>query len=377
MRFPDYALNEYQALNNPRAKSRLGAASLQLKSLADLLSLADAEQREEWDTLTLSYAPERGSEALRTEIASHYPGLTHEDIAVFSSATEALFCAIHAAVDSQDRCTVITPCYEPLAKIPQSLGARVSEIALRNSEEAWHLDTDAVIDATRTSNHLFINFPHNPTGAMITQEQLGAITAACEKEGTRLFSDEVFRGLEHVKEERLTPAASLSERGISIGSVAKPHGVGGVRIGWIATRDAKLINRSVEIRRTLSVCSGTTDEWLATLVLSHSQGLREKSLATLKANLQLIESTRESLAGKLIWTPPQAGCAAFPLIRVDHAADAMALAKDCLEKTGIMLIPSHCFVGGSAAPFQHGVRLGYGLDDFADTWNRFADYLGR
>ena len=125
MRFPNYELSEYQARHNPKAKARLGAATLELMSLDQVLALATSEQRAEWQHLTLNYVSDRGSSELRAAIATNYQGLTADNVVVFSSATEALFCCIHAAVDHADRCTVITPCYEPLAKIPESIGASV------------------------------------------------------------------------------------------------------------------------------------------------------------------------------------------------------------------------------------------------------------
>lgn len=375
MRFPHYALSEFQAQNNPRARSRLGAASLELKRVDELLALATPAQQTQWERLTLSYAPERGAIELRTAIAENYPGLDATHILVFSSATEALFCALHAAVEPQHRCTAITPCYEPLAKIPESIGAQVSSVALQRKlvagQSRWVLDSDEIEAAAGESDLLCINFPHNPTGAMISETQLQSLAESCEAQGTRLLSDEVFRGLEHDPSTTLTPAACLGSRNISVGSIAKPHGVGGVRIGWIACQDSQLLDRAVAIRRTLSVCSGTTDEWLATLVLEHSQTLRDAARTRLIANCRLIASSAEQLGERFLWTAPQAGCAAFPLLKDDSSS----LAETIIEDTGIMLIPSQCFWLGDSQGLTNGVRLGYGLSDFTEVWPRFAAYL--
>jgi aspartate/methionine/tyrosine aminotransferase len=147
--------------------------------------------------------------------------------------------------------------------------------------------------------------------------------------------------------------------------------VGGVRIGWIACQDSQLLDRAVAIRRTLSVCSGTTDEWLATLVLEHSQTLRDAARTRLIANCRLIASSAEQLGERFLWTAPQAGCAAFPLLKDDSSS----LAETIIEDTGIMLIPSQCFWLGDSQGFTNGVRLGYGLSDFTEVWPRFAAYL--
>ena len=377
MRFPHYALSEFQAQNNPRASSRLGAASLELRRLDELLELASPAQQAQWERLTLSYAPERGTNELRAAIAERYSGLDASNIVVFSSATEALFCSLHAAVKPEHHFTAITPCYEPLAKIPESIGASVSAVALKrqtqDGHKRWVLDSDEIEAAATNSDLVCINFPHNPTGAMISEAQLRSLATTCENQGTRLLSDEVFRGLEHDPKATLPPAACLGSRSISVGSIAKPHGVGGVRIGWIASQDLDLLDRAVEIRRTLSVCSGTTDEWLATLVLEHSATLREAARQQLLANCETIASAVAGSDEHIDWTAPAAGCAAFPLL---HSASA-PLVERLLEDTGIMLIPSQCFWLGESKGFDNGVRLGYGLSDFVEVWPRFIEHLER
>lgn len=384
MRFPSYALSEYQAQNNPRASARLGAATLELMSLSQALALATPEQRSEWHNLTLNYVSDRGGVELRAEIAANYSGLSADNVVVFSSATEALFCCIHAAIKESDNCTVITPCYEPLAKIPESIGASVQAVPLRRQPDEtagarWVLDGDEAREAIAKSDQLFINFPHNPTGALIDHAELADLVTHCETHGTRLIADEVFRGLEHAEGAMLAPVATLTPRGVSIGSLAKPHGAGGVRIGWMVSQDAELLTRAVTIRRTLSVCSGTTDEWLARLILAHSQTLRAASLHTLRRHIEIIEESLPLLGGRLTWTKPAAGCVAFPLIALEEGFD-----QRCIEETGIMLIPQRCFVGSAEEDGRErtktlagGIRLGYGLADFPAVWARFVEFLAR
>ncbi len=382
MHFPHYELAAYQAQYNSKARGKLGAATLELKHLNEILELASPAQLREWQQLKLSYAPERGSEALREMIAANYPELDADNVVVFSSATEALFCICHSEIKAGDHSSVIIPCYEPLAKIADSIGATVSSIALKHDEDSskWTLDDGEISEAVQASDQLFINFPHNPSGALICQTQLDNIVANCQRNGTRLISDEVFNGLEHDTDTRLSPVACLSESGVSIGSIAKPHGVGGVRIGWAVSQDKTLLARAVACRRSLSVCSGTTDEWLARLVLEHSEALREASITRLKSHLALIEESLPLLAGKLKWTHPAAGCTAFPLLsrkgsnsEPENCADYWA--QRCLEETGNMLVPGRCFFGGDSEQFSGGIRLGYGLHSFPETWQAFVEFL--
>ena len=147
-------------------------------------------------------------------------------------------------------------------------------------------------------------------------------------------------------------------------------------VGW-SVKILRCLHGRVEIRRTLSVCSGTTDEWLARLILEHSQSLRAASLQRLKRHIEIIEQSLPALEGRLTWTRPEAGCVAFPLIALGDGFD-----ERCINETGIMLIPQGCFVGlaeagreGAHMTRARGIRLGYGLADFPETWARFVEFL--
>ena len=90
---------------------------------------------------------------------------------------------------------------------------------------------------------LLICAPHNPTGFLPTLAQFQAIIAFARQHDLLLFSDEVYRGLELDPTDRLPAACDLYERAVSLGALSKSHGLAGLRLGWIATRDADVLTR--------------------------------------------------------------------------------------------------------------------------------------
>ena len=132
-------------------------------------------------------------------------------------------------------------------------------------------DLDRWRDAVHESPRMaVINFPHNPTGKMISSGELQQMVEHCEHNDCWLFSDEVFRDLKYRLDDRLPPVVSLYRKGLSLGVMSKARGLPGVRVGWIACRDIDLIARMLEIKRYLSICNGRTDELLATIALQHA-----------------------------------------------------------------------------------------------------------
>ena len=101
----------------------------------------------------------------------------------------------------------ITPAYQSSYEIPRSVGAQVTLVPLRE-DRGWALDTDELAAAlTARTKLIYINFPHNPTGAVLSATAQRRVVELADSCGAYLFSDEVYRGLELDPADRL-PAAS-------------------------------------------------------------------------------------------------------------------------------------------------------------------------
>ncbi len=378
MIFPEYKLGQYQAQNNSKARYRMCTAALSPLSINNIFSRASEEELAEWDTLSLSYANEYGDLALRTIIAEQYPGLSSDNIVTFSGTQEALFCIMQATIQSGDHSITIDPAYEPLFKLPESFGATVSKIPLEilpvsNATKGlsrWSLPLDTLLSTAQDGfNQLIINFPHNPTGCMIDSATQKILIDCCHNQDAWLISDEVFRGLEHNPLKQLPPAASLYKKGISLGSIGKPFGLGGVRIGWIACQNLPILEKVIQVKRSLSICSSRADEWISKVALNNSQYFLNITRDLLNNHIQILNNEASSL-NNINWISSEAAGIAFPSI--SKPLNIAHFSRNLMAEKSIMIIPGRCFSNNDI--FKNHFRLGFGLSNFPQVWKAFFHF---
>jgi methionine aminotransferase len=185
------------------------------------------------------YAPMTGIPALRQAIAAktgrvygQHPDADTE-VTVTSGATEAIFDAIHAVVRPGDEVIVLDPaydCYEPAIDLA---GARAVHVPLdpRSFAPDWQRVRDAIGPATRM---LMINSPHNPSGAMLSADDIAAIAELLRDTGIVLLSDEVYEHIvfDGARHESVLSHPELRERAFVVSSFGKTYHCTGWKVGY-------------------------------------------------------------------------------------------------------------------------------------------------
>src|SRR6188472_360140 len=151
-----------------------------------MLSSSDAESVTTADLLALE--PDASERLLAQRL-----GYTES---VGSPELRAAISPIYETV-SRDHVVVETPCYESALQVGRSTGASVTEWR-RSASDGWAHDLDALGRALRPDTKLvYVNSPHNPTGMQMPGEVLARVVELCAERDAWLFSDEVYRELEH------------------------------------------------------------------------------------------------------------------------------------------------------------------------------------
>lgn len=185
------------------------------------------------------YAPMTGIPALRQAIAAktgrvygHLPDADTE-VTVTSGATEAIFDAIHAVVRPGEEVVVLDPaydCYEPAIDLA---GARAVHVPLdpRTFAPDWQRVRDAIGPNTRM---LMINSPHNPSGAMLTGEDVDTVADILRDTDIVLLSDEVYEHIvfDGARHESVLRHPELRERAFVISSFGKTYHCTGWKVGY-------------------------------------------------------------------------------------------------------------------------------------------------
>lgn len=364
MQIADFTLERYFARWEFAVKHVLCASDVEPYRQSELLALADADAARRWAELSLGYTESLGLPALREEIARLYPGLDAGDVLTFAGAEEGVFLTMHALLAAGDHAVVVWPAYQSLHEVARSIGASVTLVPLNPRD--WSLDVDAVAAAMRPNTRaIVINFPHSPTGATLSGEQFARLIAIAELHGVHLFSDEVYRLLEH-DAPRLPTAAESSPMGISLGVMSKAYALAGLRIGWIATRDANVRARIAALKDYTTICSSAPSEILALIALRAQESVLARTHQILRENLSCLDDFFARNQDRFDWVRPRAGGVCFPRVlsgNVDELAAAL------VEREGVLILPASQF----GYPGNH-FRLGYGRRDMRDGLTRLESF---
>jgi aspartate/methionine/tyrosine aminotransferase len=231
------------------------------------------------------------------------------------------------------------------------------------------MDLDRLADLLVPGTKLLVvNFPHNPTGYQPGRDELDAILEMAADRGIRLFSDEMYRALEHEPATALPPAASRWERAVSLWGMSKTFGLAGLRIGWLALRDRSLLRSLLRQKDYTTICSSAPGELLARVALEQHDAIVRRNLAIIRANLERARAFAARRPDVLAWREPRAGSIAFPRLVQGGAA---AFCEAAVRGSGALLVPSTLFDFGDSH-----VRLGLGRRNFPDGLSVLEQHLG-
>jgi len=185
------------------------------------------------------YAPMQGVELLRVRIAEKAAAIygaavdPESDITITSGATEALFAAITAVVKPGDEVILFDPAYDAYQPVIELNGGR--SVHLKMSPPDYRIDWDEVADAVTENTRLIIlNSPHNPTGRVLREPDISALTQIISSRKVWILSDEVY---EHIIYDGLVHHSmlrypELAARSFVVSSFGKTYHATGWKIGY-------------------------------------------------------------------------------------------------------------------------------------------------
>ena len=350
MELAPFRMEQYYARYEFTTRYMLSSSDCESRTIGELLAFEpDAPDR--FLAQRCGYTESAGAPELRDAVAGLYQGVTAEDVLVSSCAEEGIFLLYHALLRAGDHAIVETPCYESALAVARSTGAEVSEWR-RRYEDGWAHDLDALGRLLRPNTRLlYVNQPHNPTGTLMDPATFRHVVDLARERRLVLFSDEVYRELEHDPADRLPAACDLYQRAVSLGSISKSYGLPGLRIGWLATRDRTLREAVLDLKHYTTICASAPSEFLTALALRNRHRLLDRNRGIVDRNLPLLDAFFARHPDVFGWVRPTASPIGFP--RVPGVADVEALC-DHLAGVGVLLLP------GSVYDEPRHVRVGYG-----------------
>ncbi len=321
----------------------------------ELLELEGAETTARYLNLDLDYIENPGSESLRQGVAGLYSTLNASDVRITSGASEALLLLMWTLAAPGINIVIEEPCYGNVPGIAESLGVEVRRLPL-SQEDDWKPNLEQLFRLIDEKTSLvYLVHPHNPSGSVLRREEMEAIASITERAGAILVNDEVFR-LITLDDEPLPSVVDVVENAVSIGDMTKPWGLGGLRVGWVASRRHDLLDLISSSRDYSTMCSSAPGSFLAELTLRHSTQIIAPRLVAARDNRNRLTEAITRSNRTLSWKRPQAGYTAF--VQMPAHISTTAFCRRLAQEQRILLLPGEVY----GRVYERFVRIGFGCD---------------
>ena len=293
------------------------------------------------------YPPARGVPALRQAIVDHqkrFYDLSYDpdtQVLVTTGATEAIAAALLAFVEPGDEVIALEPYYDSYAAGIVFAGGRRVPVTLRAPD--YRLDLDELRAAvTPRTKVLLINTPHNPTGTVLTDDELRGISEVAVEHDLVVITDEVYEhlvydGLQH---RPLASYDGMAERTVSISSAGKTFAVTGWKIGWV-TGSPSVVTAVTTAKQFLTFTSGAPFQPAVAQALALGNDYFDALRTDLQSRRDLLCDGLEELGFGV--HRPQGTYFVTTDIRPLGHTDGIAFCRQLPERAGVVAIPHQVF----------------------------------
>lgn len=350
-----FAVEEWMNAYEDDARYNIAETCVNSISVDELFALTGEDKAaflDEFCARRLTYGDIFGAPAFKAGVASLYRTIKSEEIITTHGAAGASHHVFYSLVEPGDRVVSIMPTYQQLYSIPESYGADLQLLQLKQEND--YLPDLAELRALVTpgTKLICINNPNNPTGALMSGELLRQIVDIAREVDAYVLCDEVYRHLTQ-GDEWSESIVDLYEKGISLGSMSKVFSLAGLRLGWVATHDQDALASMTSHRDYNHISCGLFDEALAGIALRHKDKLLQRNQGIVRDNLAILDAWVQSQS-HVHYTKPQAGTTA--LVYYDYDIPSRQLCHEMYHATGAFVTPGDCFEQGRS------MRIGYACD---------------
>lgn len=361
-------MNEYE--ND--AKYNLAETCIDSLTLRELFLLAGKNPEEYMASLVdtrMTYSHIMGSPSLLKGIASLYLDIKPDQIIPTHGAIGANHQILVTLLEPGDSMISVSPTYQQHYSIPESIGAEVNILRLK-PENGFLPDLNELKSMVKKNTKLItINNPNNPSGALIPEDMLKEIVKIAKSVDAYVLSDEVYRGVSE-DGSYMPSIVDLYEKGISVGSMSKSLSLAGLRLGWIISKDAPLIELCRERRDYDTISCGVLDDIIASLALENKDAIFNRNRGIVTKNRRILEQWVNS-ESHVSYVKPQAGNTA--LVYYDVDMQSREFCTKLLNETGVFFTPGECF------DLEYCFRIGYAFDSetLSEGLMKTSEFLAR
>jgi aspartate/methionine/tyrosine aminotransferase len=309
----------------------------------------------------LWYPLSEGSERFRDRIAEWYPGAGVENVSITNGGSEANHLTLWSLLRPRDRLAFMVPNYMQGWGLGRHYanGTDVFRLRLRKNGtdgNRWALDLDELEKAvTKRTRVIMVCNPNNPTGSILSEEEMDALVAIARKRNAWLVADEIYRGAETDTDVAAPTFWGRYDKVVVTSGLSKAFGMPGLRIGWVVGPSDFV--KELWVRHDYTTLTpGVLSDGLGAVAMQKRN--RERILARtrgiIRAQLPVLERWVERQGDRLTYVRPQAGAIAY--LRYSGNLGSMALAERLRTEQSVLVVPGQVFSMGRF------IRIGFGYD---------------
>ncbi len=315
------------------------------------------------------YAPSLGLRSLREMIAERYRvkygvSVPVERIIVTSGSSPALQMIFATLVESGDEVIMTDPHYACYANFVNFFGGTPVFVETREEENFRLIPDEIEKKITSKTTAILINSPANPTGALMPEEDMEAITGM----GVPVVSDEIYHGLVYEGKER--SILEFSDQSFVVDGFSKRYAMTGWRVGYCVLPE-RYVRPFQRLLQSFYISAPTISQYGAMAALQEGEKDLEEMRNAFRERRDFLLSALEGIGLKVASKP--AG-AFYLLVNVsDYTKDSLGFAKDLLEKGKVATTPGVDFGAGG----EGFLRLSYvaSIERLDEGVRRIEDYL--
>ncbi len=219
----------------------------------------------------------------------------------------------------------------------------------------WQLDVDSLRKAvTRKTKLIVVTNPNNPTGHVLTEEEMQVVIDEARRVGAWILSDEIYRGAE--VDGPLTPTFfGRYAKVIVTGGLSKAFGLPGLRVGWVVTRP-RLVKWLCQYHDYLTLTPSYLSDYLADIVMQPKRRdeILQRTCSIIGRNLPVLENWLAQQSDIFDYARPRAG--AIAMVKYRLPIGSVALFNRLRQEQSVLITPGGHFGIGRY------LRIGYGYD---------------
>ena len=265
-----------------------------------------------------------------------------QQVVMTPGAQCALYAAMRCLVEPGDEAIVFEPAYVTFQGVVAATGADLVGLPLKQNQDGFSLDLAALEAAiTPRTRVILVNFPHNPSGAMLSREDWDGLCQVAQSHDLWLISDEVYADICYEGEFN-SPLArqDMADRCLVARSLSKSHAMSGWRVGWLLAPEDLVVHVQNLLNSMLFGNPEFIQEAAVTALTASVPEVAEMKAAYRRRRDLLVQGLSGIAALHLI--PPASGIFCLMDVRGCGISD-LEFATRLLEEEGVSVLPCGSF----------------------------------